>query len=240
MELTKLVAASLVAAGAITTGAIAQTVDPRTPAGQLEACGGAANWRAVGYLEFEVKITTAGREQGPWHYRYDKKDGFLRLSGPWSEGPKLDAAIDLGSRTGGAWDSGTQLTGKKLSDAVSWALGRFGEDVLWLTFPLQWSAPGVTVTPLPDVAGAAGAKPSPSVEIKGPAGTWTVVLDPATGRVARTVVVRAGSPTVTVAWDDWRAVAGVYFANRRTIAETGETVDVSVLQALPGAPPDAF
>ena len=112
--------------------------DPRTPAGQTAACGGAANWQALGYLEFNVKITGPAGVQGPFAYRWDRRDGYLRLTGPSAAGEKTDVAIDLGSKTGGAWANGKQLAGKELGETVNWALQRFGEDTLWLTFPLDW------------------------------------------------------------------------------------------------------
>jgi len=206
--------------------------DPRTPAGQLAACGGAANWRGIGYLEFEVTITTPKGVQGPDAYRWDRTHGYLRAAIPSATGTKLDTAIDLGSKTGGAWENGQQLSGKKLGDAVSYAIQRFGEDVLWLTFPLDWGMPGVTVKPIQDA-------PEPSVEVQSQIGTWKVKLDPATGRVAETVLSRKGT-TLTVRWDGWQAHAGVFFANKRTIAETSETVTVEIRQTLPQAPADAF
>ena len=212
--------------------------DPRTPAGQAAVCGGDANWQALGYLEFTVKITGPAGVNGPFTYLWDRRDGYLRLSGPSPAGEKTDVAIDLGSKTGGAWGNGKQLAGKKLAATVGWALQRFGEDTLWLTFPLDWGMPGVKVRPLPDVAGDGGAM-SPAVDVQSAVGDWKVTLDPATGRVARTVLVRP-SGTLTVTWSDWQAHGGVFFAHKRAIAETGETVDVNVLQALPKAPAGAF
>ncbi len=206
--------------------------DPRTAAGQVAACGGAANWRGIGYLEFEVSIATPKGLQGPFAYRWDRTHGYLRAAIPSATGSKLDAAIDIGSKTGGAWENGQQLSGKKLGDAVSYAIQRFGEDVLWLTFPLDWGMPGVTVKPLTDA-------PDPSVEVQSQIGTWKVKLDPASGRVLETVLNRKGS-TLTVKWEGWQAHAGVFFAHKRTIAETGETVTIEVRQALPQAPADAF
>lgn len=212
--------------------------DPRTAAGQLAACGGAANWQALGYLEFTVKITGSAGVQGPFLYRWDRRDGYLRLSGPTPAGDKVDIAIDLGSKTGGAWANGKQLSGAKLGETINWALQRFGEDTLWLTFPLDWGMAGVKVKPLSDVAGDGGAT-APAVDVQSAVGDWTVTLDPATGRVARTVLARK-SGTLTVTWSDWQAHGGVFFAHKRVIAETGETVDVEVLQALAQAPAGAF
>ena len=212
--------------------------DPRTPAGQLAACGGAQSWQAVGYLEFDVGVTAQGRALASYRYRWDRTHGYLRAALQSASGPKLDAAIDIGSKTGGAWENGQQLSGKKLADAVNGALVRFSEDVLWLTFPLEWGAPGVIVKPLPDVVGESGAS-SPAAEVHSLVGTWKVALDPATGRVAQTALTRKGT-TVTVRWEDWQASAGVFFAHKRSIAETGETVDVQIRQALPQAPADAF
>jgi hypothetical protein len=212
--------------------------DPRTPAGQMTVCGGAANWQALGYLEFSVKIASAAGVQGPFLYRWDRQDGYLRLNGPSPAGEKTEVAVDLGSRTGGAWANGKQLAGKKLAEAINWALQRFGEDTLWLTFPLDWGMAGVKVIALPDVAGKDGTM-SPAVDVQSAVGDWKVVLDPATGRVARTVLVRP-SGTLTAIWSEWQAHGGVFFAHKRTIEETGETVEVEVLQALPHAPADAF
>jgi hypothetical protein len=212
--------------------------DPRTPDGQIAACGGAANWQALGYLEFTVRITSAAGVQGPFLYRWDRQDGYLRLSGPSPAGDKTEVAVDLGSKTGGAWANGKQLAGKKLTETVNWALQRFGEDTLWLTFPLDWRMAGVKVKALPDVAGKDGTM-SPAVDVQSVVGDWKVVLDPATGRVSRTVLVRPSGP-LTVTWSCWQAHGGVFFAHKRTIEETGETVDVEVLQALPQAPAGAF
>jgi hypothetical protein len=218
----------------------AQVPDPRTPAGQLAACGGAMKWRAVGYLEFEVKITNAtGAIQGPFHYRWDRRNGYLRVQGVTAAGSKVDSAIDLGSRSGGAWEDGKQLTGKKLGETVSWSLTRFGEDILWVTFPLDWGAAGVTVTALPDTP-AEGGVASPTVQIVSPAGIWRVFLDPTTGRIVRTVVSRKGVAPLTVGWDKWQAVGGIYFARAHSIAETGENVEVTVLNALSEPPKGAF
>ena len=212
--------------------------DPRTPAGQLAACGGAQSWQAVGYLEFDVGVTTQGRALASYSYRWDRTHGYLRAALQSASGPKLDAAIDIGSKTGGAWENGQQLSGRKLADAVNGALLRFSEDVLWLTFPLNWGASGVVVKPLPDVPGEGGSA-YPAVEVQSQVGTWKVTLDPAAGRVAQTVLTRKGA-TVTVKWEDWQAHAGVFFAHKRTVVETGETVDIQIRQALPQAPADAF
>lgn len=216
-----------------------QEGDPRTPAGQLAACGGAANWQAISYLQFEVRIDSPQGQRGPWTYRWDRTNGYMRMMGRGPNGGEIDMAIDLGSRTGGGWRDGKQLTGHALGDLVSWATNRFSEDVLWLTFPLQWGSPGVTVTPLPDVAGADGV-PHPVVEISSPSGTWRATLDPETGRVQRTVFQRGSVGPYTVDWSDWHQHAGVYFAHVRTIKETGEKVFTTVQQALPSVPPTAF
>jgi len=218
----------------------AQAPDPRTAAGQLAACGGAMKWRAVGYLEFEVKTKSAsGAVQGPFHYSWDRRGGYLRVQGQGPTGGKIDTAIELGSRSGGAWEDGKQLSGTKLADAVNWALTRFGQDVLWVTFPLDWGAAGVTVSPQPDTAGDSG-KVFPTTQVTSAAETWTVMLDPATGRIARTVLNRKGAAPVTVGWEDWQAVGGVYFARLHPIGELGETVEVAVSQALPEPPKGAL
>jgi len=226
----------LVAAAAVQ----AQVPDPRTPAGQLAACGGATKWKTVGYLEFEVKITNAaGAVQGPFHYHWDRRNGYLRVQGANAAGAKIDGAIDLGSRSGGAWENGAQLTGKKLADAMNWALTRFGEDVLWVTFPLDWGAAGITVTALPDTP-VDGGQARPSVQVNSLAVAWKVMLDPASGRIAQTVVTRKGQPPLTVTWDNWQPVGAIYFARAHSIAETGENVEVNVLEALPEPPKGAF
>ncbi|MBZ5590127.1 MAG: hypothetical protein LAO05_16350 [Acidobacteriia bacterium] len=212
--------------------------DPRTASGQLAACGGAASWKGVGYLEFEVRVKTTADLGSTSSYRWDRTHGYLRAAMPSATGTKLDAAIDVGSKSGGAWEDGAQLSGKKLGKAVNWALQRFTEDLMWLVFPLDWGALGVTVKPLPDVAGEGGVA-SPAVEVRSGAGTWRVTLDPATGRIRRTVLTRDGT-AMTVTWDDWRAHGGVFFAHKRTVAETGETVEVEVIQALPEAPANVF
>jgi hypothetical protein len=217
----------------------AQSSDPRTAEGQVVACGGAANWQAVGFLEFEVRIQSPAGLQGPWNYKWGRYDGVMRLSGPWPSGGKLDVVLDLASRTGGAWEDGKQLSGKRLADASTWALQRFGEDLQWLTFPLEWGAGGITVTPLAPVTEADG-KTYPATEVKTPSGAWQVTLEPATGRVLKTIRRAEGAPTLTVTWDLWKQVGGVYFAGKRTIAETGETVEVAVSRVLPSSPSDAF
>lgn len=218
--------------------AVSQTVDPRTPAGQLAACGGAAAWQAIGYLEFEVAIRTSAGVQGPWLYQWGRREGLLRMQGPGPGGSGYDVVIDIASRSGGAWVGGAQLAGGRLSAAINWAMQRFSEDTLWLTFPLEWGAPRVETKQQPDVT--EGGATYPGVLVKSQLGSWNVTLDPATGRVHRTVVERQGMPTLTVTWSDWRQAAGVFFAHGRTIAETGETVEVTVKRAQAQIPPDVF
>jgi hypothetical protein len=233
------VLATLVAFALAAAGSLAAQTDSRTAAGQLAACGGAGAWNAIGYLDFTVTITSAAGVQGPFTYGWDRHDGLLRFAGQSPAGTKIEAAVDLRSRTGGAWENGKQLTGKRLADAMTWVLQRFGEDVLWLTFPLDWGQPGVTVTALPDTPGDGGVA-YPTVNVKAPTGVWKTMLDPATGLVYRTMVTREGHPTLTVTWGEWQKHGGVFFAGKRTIAETGETVAVEVTQAAATPPPGTF
>lgn len=217
----------------------AQASDPRSAEGQLQVCGGAANWQRVGYLEFEVRIETDQGVSGPWLYRWARRDGFMRMTGRAPDGSQADVAVELTSRTGGGWKAGTQLTGQALADTVSWALARFAEDVLWLTFPLEWGAGGVTVRPLADETGQDGVA-RPAVEIRSGNGTWNCVLDPETGRILETTFSRAGSDSYTAHWGDWQDHGGVLFAGTRRIVETGETIVLNVKQALPQTPATAF
>ena len=218
---------------------LAQQPDPRTPAGQLAACGGAANWQAIGYMEFTVSITTPSGTEGPWNYRWDRRNNFLRMTGPGPHGGRLDMVLEIASRSGGGWRDGRQISGTALADAVNWTVQRFGEDVLWLTFPLEWSAAGVKVSPLPDETGADGGK-VPAVRVTSTTGTWDVQLDPATGRITKSVFERRGSGALTIRWEDWKQFGGVYFALKRTIEETQETVNVTVDQVAETAPAGTF
>lgn len=217
----------------------AQTFDPRTPAGQLTACGGAAAWQRIGFLEFEVTIETAAGTQGPWHYRWDRGYGFFRLAGPDENGQPIDVALDIASGTGGGWSGRQQLFGKALERTVSWSMQRFREDAMWVTFPLEWGAVGVSVVPLADVVDDGGVKRR-AVQVNSRVGTWKVTLDAESGRVARTVLERQGAGTLTVDWSDWQQHGGVYFAQSRRIAETGETITVKIMRAQSGTPTDAF
>lgn len=218
----------------------AQGVDPRTAEGQLQVCGGLASWQSVGYLEFEVKITAAdGGVQGPFVYRWGRREGVLRMSGPWAAGAKLEVVLDIASRTGGGWENGKQLMGTRLGEASNWALQRFGEDILWLTFPLEWSNAGVEVIPQPNVTEADG-KSYQATEVKTARGTWKVLLDQTTGRVVKSVLVAEGSAPLSVVWGGWKDVNGVLFAQHRQIVETGEMVDVTVARTLGQSPADAF
>jgi len=216
----------------------AQTLDPRTASGQLAVCGGSA-WQRVGFLEFEVSVQGPTRTEGPWHYRWDRGYGFFRLSGPGPDGQPLDVAVDIGSGTGGGWSSGTQLTGPPLEKAVKWSQRRFKEDVMWVTFPLEWGAAGVTVTPLPDAVGEDGVVLR-ATEVRSAVGRWVVTLDAETGRIVRTVLERKGAGTLTVDWWDWQQHGGVYFAQKRAIRETGETILVKIVRAQASPPADAF
>jgi|GEM_PF-1089024 hypothetical protein len=216
-----------------------QAVDARTAAGQLHACGGAANWQRVGYLEFEVRVETEQGSSGPWLYRWARREGFMRMTGRTPDGAQADVAVELTSRTGGGWKNGVQLTGKALADTVAWALSRFSEDVLWLTFPLEWGAAGVTVRALDDDVGEDGAA-RPAVEVSSSIGNWKCVLDRETGRIQKTEYNRPGVGSYTALWEDWQVHGGVYFAGRRRILETGETIILSVKQVLAQTPATAF
>jgi len=217
----------------------AQAPDPRTAAGQLAACGGADAWSAIAFLDFTVSITTAEGASGPWRYRWDRRNNFFRLTGPYPGGGDVDLALDLGSRSGGGWMNGESLTGQALADVVGWAFARFSEDLLWLTFPLGWTAPGVSVTPGPAVTTPAGEERLSTVVVT-PVGRWTVWLDLESGLMTRTVLERAGAAPLTVEWSRWTRVGAVAFAGLRTMVETGEQVSVTVGAALAATPPDAF
>lgn len=216
-----------------------QSVDPRSAEGQLQVCGGAAAWQRVAFLEFEVRIETPQATRGPWLYQWARREGYMAMAGPAEDGSQLNVAIELNSRTGGGWRGGVQLTGKALAESVSWALARFMEDVLWLTFPLEWGAANVTVRPLEPITGEDQVS-RPAVEVRSPAGTWTCLLDPESGRIYQTVFSRPGMGSYTAIWEDWRPHAGVLFAGKRRILETGETILVDVKRALPQIPPSAF
>lgn len=220
------------------TVAGAQPLDPRSAEGQLRVCGG-ANWQRIGYLEFEVRIDADQGGSGRWLYQWARREGFLRMKGRSPEGSETDVAVEVTSRTGGGWKSGKQLTGKDLTDTVNWALARFAEDVLWLTFPLEWGAAGVTVRPLEDMVGIDQVK-RPAVEVRSPNGSWTCLLDPETGRIHQTLFSRQGVGTYTVIWEDWQPHGGVLFAGRRRIVETGEVIEITVKRALPQTPPAVF
>lgn len=231
----------LAIAGVMIAGtSLAQGADPRTAQGQLAICGGLAAWQSVGYLEFEVKITNAdGSVQGPWYYRWGRRDGVLRMTGPWAGAGKLEVVLDIASRTGGGWVDGKQLIGKGLADASDWALQRFGEDILWLTFPLEWGSNGVTVTPRADATEADGTA-FLATEVTTARGSWRVLLDKGTGRVVKSILTAERMAPLTVTWGEWKDVNGVLFAQKRQIAETGETVEVNVVRTLGQAPADAF
>jgi hypothetical protein len=71
----------------------AQESDPRTAAGQLAACGGASSWQQAGFVDFQVTVTTEGTTGGPWRYRWDRRNGFLRFTGPGVDRAVLDLAL---------------------------------------------------------------------------------------------------------------------------------------------------
>lgn len=239
MTRRELITGALLCAAVWQPMAWAQAADPRTAEGQLQVCGGAANWQQAAYLEFEVRIETAQGFLGPWLYRWARRDGFMRLTGRAPDGSQADVAVELASRTGGGWKNGAQLSGQPLAETVAWALSRFTEDVLWLTFPLEWGVSGVALRPLPDERGEDGVA-LPAVEVRSAQGTWTCVLNRETGRIVRTTFSRPGAGSYTAIWDDWQEHAGVFFAGRRSIIETGETIILVVKRVLPQVPPTAF
>lgn len=217
----------------------AQGPDPRTAAGQLAVCGGAANWNRMTFLEFEVEIEAPQGKQGPWLYRWDRSGGYGRLTGPGPDDSYMDVVVDIASRTGGGSRNGQPMAGDQLVQMMGWAVQRMAEDILWLTFPLDWGAAGVVVTPLDDHVDGDGRR-HPAVMVTSAVGTWDVVLDADTGRIARTVYERAGAGRFTVLWQGWEQHGGVYFAGRRVIEETGEVVTIHVLRHGSTPPPDAF
>lgn len=217
----------------------AQDIDPRTAAGQLAVCGGATNWQQAGYVDFQVTSTVTGSAGGPWRYRWDRRNGFLRFTGPGGDGAPLDLALEVNSRSGGGWRAGKQLTGRLLKESVDFALQRFDEDRTWLVFPLEWTALGTTVTPQDDVTTPAGTTVSATL-VRNATGTWEVWLDPVSGHVRRTVWRRAGARPLAATWDGWQASGGLYFAERRTLADNAGTIETKVLAVAFEAPPDAF
>lgn len=219
------------------TVAMAQAPDPRTAAGQLAACGGATAWQGIGYLEFSVRSEAPAGVDGPWTFHWDRRNNYVRVIGPTADGAGLDLTLDVGARTGGGSSNGKPLVGDALAQRVAGALGRFGEAMLWLTFPLEWGAAGVTVTPGPDAT--VGTDRFLTTRIASRAGSWVVWLDPGTGRIVRTQATGAAGST-TVWWSEWKPVGGVFFAGQRRVDETHSTVTIDVTRALATTPVDAF
>jgi hypothetical protein len=234
-----LVVVAVAVAVAVAAPLAAQEIDPRTSAGQLEACGGAVNWQQAGFVDFQVTVTAAGTTSGPWRYRWDRRNGFLRFTGPGGDQAALDLALEISSRSGGGWRAGKQLTGRHLRDAVDFALQRFDQDRVWLAFPLEWGALGTTVVPQPNATSPAGTV-VPVTLVQNSGGSWEVALDPATGRVRRTVWRRTGARPVVATWEGWQPHGGVYFADRRTLGDGGGVIETKVLSVAVEAPPDAF
>lgn len=223
----------------VSLASAAQPSDPRTAEGQLLVCGGAEAWRAVAFLDFEVREKSDLGNHGPWRYRWDRRAGYLRVTGPAPDGQPADVLVEVSSRSGGGSKAGRPLSGDELTRVVAWAFQRFAADVVYVVFPLEWGASGVAVTPQADAVGDDG-RTYHATRVVSAAGTWNVLLDPVTGRVVRTVSEHRGDPSATVMWEDWQAHGGALFAHRRTLVETKETVEVSILQASASTPADAF
>ncbi|MFZ5785642.1 MAG: hypothetical protein ACOY3Y_04295 [Acidobacteriota bacterium] len=211
--------------------------DPRTAQGQLAACGGLWNWQRIGYIEFTVAIEDRSGSVRDWHYHWDRRNSLLRLTGDGPDGVPVDVVLEIRSRTGGGWRGGELAVGEPLADLVAYALARWDQDLAWLAFPLTWAAPGVTVWPGP--AGPGGSDAAPT-RVETPTGAWDVWLNEESGLIARTVRDPGGEGQRTIDWVGWEEHGGVSFARRRVIAETGESIEVSVLRVGPEAPPDAF
>jgi hypothetical protein len=216
-----------------------RTPDPRTAQGQLAACGGLWKWQRIGYIEFTVALHDPRGFVGSWHYHWDRVNGILRLTGDGPDGVPVDVVMEVRSRTGGGWRGGELMVGEPLADLVEWALARWDQDLAWLAFPLTWGAPGVTVQPAASGSGPDGRGGEPT-RVQTPAGTWDVWLDEESGLIERTVRDPGGELQRTIEWKGWEEHGGVSFARRRAIAETGETIEVTVLRVGPAAPLDAF
>ncbi len=221
------------------TLAVSGGPDPRTAQGQLAACGGLWNWQRIGYIEFTVAVREASGLAGRWHYHWDRTNSILRLTGDGPDGVPVDVVMEVRSRTGGGWRGGELVVGEPLEALIGWALARWDQDLTWLAFPLLWSAPGVTVRP-GEGAGSAAAPRARSTRVEAPSGTWEVVLDDQTGRVALAVRDLGSPHQRTVEWLDWEEHGGVSFARRRAIAETGEAVEVEILSVGTEAPPGVY
>jgi hypothetical protein len=95
------------------------------------------------------------------------------------------------------------------------------------------------VTPQPTATSPGGAV-VPVTLVQNSGVSWEVALDPATGRVRRTVWRRAGARPVVATWEGWHDRGGVFFAGRRTLGDGSGVIETKVLAVAVEAPPDAF
>ena len=98
---------------------------------ELDIAAGPA-WPAARYFAFTFVLERDGKVAATFPQRYDRVSGQYRVSGLDPQGQKFEAVMNVNTKEGKAWVGGAEVTGEKLSSALSLAYRRYQNDIFWL------------------------------------------------------------------------------------------------------------
>lgn len=206
----------------------------------VEALGGAETFAQVRYFSFSFN----GRRRHWW----DRETGRHRLEGTNREGQSyvvLSNVHDAGKGAGTAILAGTEVAGEEKVKLLENAYGAWINDFYWLLAPFKLQDPGVHLTYNGEETadGATFDKIKLTFEQVGltPGDTYWLVVDRASGLLARWEYVLEGQqpPATAWRWQKWeRYGPGVLLSGERVLGDGSRTLTMERIE-LPATLPDS-
>lgn len=207
----------------------------------VNAMGGMDAWKNVKAIRFDFRVEPQGAEAKSVKHLWDRahnrdhveqmKDGKLKVA--W---------LDLGTKTGAAWEDGKKLEGDALKQAMDWGYSRWVNDSYWLIMPFKWMDKGVNLKKEADQDGMNVLHISFNQVGLTPGDQYWVFLNPKTHMMERWKFVLEGKEhdIGTFNWKEWSDFGAIKLSKVKESDDGKLRIHFEPLQVLDGADPAYF
>lgn len=193
--------------------------DPaRALARKVHEAAGGARLSEVAELRFTFVYYQGDQRVFAAQHRFDRKNWRARVSWTNRQGNKVEALVDLRTKTGQGSIDGVPVTGDAQAELAQKAYARWVNDAYWLLMPLKLLDPGVTLAKEEPRTWEGKSYEILRLSFQGvgltPGDTYWLYVDPASYRVVRWEMKLEGQtePPDAVTWTDYRAVGPLWLA----------------------------
>ena len=199
----------------------------------MQAMGGHDAWDATRHIAWKF---FGGRQ----HY-WDKNTGNIRIEIPASDrGPEMLILMNLDSRTGRVWTSGTELIGTPLHEGLERGWSSWVNDSYWMFMPYKLLDPGVNLRYVGEDIMADDREANVlEMTFEGvgvtPDNRYLVYVARDTGLVEQWSYFSTrdeSDPGFTLPWENWTSFGSILLSTGRG---RGEDWDIHVYEQLPEA-----